>query len=57
LPETKRCGFTLKRATRQRLVIYAEMTGQTPLQVVEGLINEHCKRWVVSDRDPESEAA
>lgn len=37
----------------QRLDIHATMSGMDRSELVEALINQHCRRWVVSDRGGE----
>ncbi len=41
----------------QRLDIHATMMGLDRSALVEKLINEHLKRWVVSDRGKQDDAA
>jgi hypothetical protein len=45
-----KCTITLSVSASQRLGIHAEMTGQDRSEVMEGLINQHLRRFVVSDR-------
>jgi hypothetical protein len=50
-----KCTITLSVSASQRLGVHAEMTGQDRSEVMEGLINQHLRRFVVSDRGgPES---
>lgn len=45
-----KCTITLSVSASQRLGIHAEMTGQDRSEVMEALINQHLRRFVVSDR-------
>lgn len=44
-------AVSLSPETMRRLVIFAAMTDRTQSQVVAELIDEHCRRFVVQDRD------
>jgi hypothetical protein len=45
-----KCTIHLTVEASQRLDIHATMSGQDRSELVESLINQHCRRWVVSDR-------
>jgi BioD-like phosphotransacetylase family protein len=45
-----KCTMHLTLEASQRLDIHATMSGQDRSEVVEALIQQHCRRWVVSDR-------
>jgi hypothetical protein len=50
-----KCTISLSAQASQRLGVHASMTGQDRSEVVEKLINENLRRFVVSDRGgPES---
>ena len=50
-----KCTISLSAQASQRLGVHASMTGQDRSELVEKLINEHLRRFVVSDRGgPES---
>jgi hypothetical protein len=44
-------AVSLSPETMRRLVIFAAMTDRTQSQVVAELIDLHCRRFVVQDRD------
>jgi hypothetical protein len=45
-----KCTFHLTVDASQRLDIHATMSGMDRSELVESLIHQHCRRWVVSDR-------
>jgi hypothetical protein len=45
-----KCTFHLTAEASQRLDIHATMSGQDRSEVIEALVNLHCRRWIVSDR-------
>lgn len=45
-----KCTIHLTAEASQRLDIHATMSGMDRSEVIEGLVNTHCRRWVVSDR-------
>jgi hypothetical protein len=52
-PGRERHSYTIGTEARRRLSVHAAMTGRSEAQVIEGLILDHCRRFVVSDRDRE----
>jgi hypothetical protein len=48
-----KCTIHLSVEASQRLDIHATMSGMDRSGLVESLINQHCRRWVVSDRGGE----
>ncbi len=53
-----KCTISLSPQASQRLGVHASMTGKDRSEVVETLINQHLRRYVVSDRgSPESQKA
>lgn len=57
-----KCTIHLTLEGSQRLDIHATMMGLDRSALVEKLVNDHCRRWVVSDRgksdtDPGDDAA
>ena len=53
-----KCTISLSTQASQRLGVHASMTGQDRSELVERLINDHLRRFVVSDRGgPESHKA
>jgi hypothetical protein len=52
-----KCTIHLTVEASQRLDIHATMSGMDRSELVESLIRQHCRRWVVSDRGGEDGAA
>ena len=48
-----KCTIHLSVEASQRLDIHATMSGMDRSALVEALVNQHCRRWVVSDRGGE----
>lgn len=53
----RKLTLVLSDETYRRLSVYSLMTGVDRSQVVTGLVDDHCKRWVVQDRGGPSPAA
>lgn len=50
-------AVSLSPETMRRLVIFAAMTDRTQSEVVAELIDQHCRRFVVQDRDRQANLA
>ena len=56
-PSKVKCTIHLSVEASQRLDIHATMSNMDRSELVETLIQQHCRRWVVSDRGGAEEAA
>ena len=50
-----KCTIHLTLEASQRLDIHATMANLDRSALVEALINQHCRRWVISDRGGSAE--
>lgn len=52
-PAKQRCSLRLTRDSIERLHVHAIKAGVNPSELVDSLIQDHCRRWVVQDRGRE----